>query len=66
MEIIGDSVGSDSVRNLNCARLTVREGFIANSFREGVLLDKDRDRINRRYNFVAVHAPPPNLCPGSL
>jgi hypothetical protein len=37
MEIIGDRGESEGVRKLNCAGLIVREGFIANSFREGVL-----------------------------
>jgi len=62
MEIIGDRRDSDSVRKLNCAGLIVREGFIANCCREGVLLDKNSNRNNRRYIFVAVHAPAPTQC----
>ena len=57
---------SGSVRNLNCAGLIVRDSFIANSCGEGILLDTDSDRNNRRYILVAVHVPPPSFCPGSL
>ena len=66
MEIIAGREESDSVRNLNCAGLIVREGFIASCCWEGVLLDKGSNRNNKRYIFVAVYAPAPSVCPGPL